>query len=47
MRKSKKIGNPKSCCSLHANDVLRDFVDSNVINAEPKSTKLDEQFLKE
>ena len=44
-KKIEKIENLKSCGSLNINDGLRNFDDTNVINAEPKSTKLDEPIL--
>ena len=45
MKSPKQIKKSKSCGLLHANDVLENFMDSNVINVEPKSTKLNEPIL--
>ena len=44
--KNQKIENQKTYGLLHANDVLEVFVNSTVINVEPKFTKLDEPILK-
>ena len=43
--KSKKKIKIKRYSSLYANDVHENFVESNIINVEPKSTKLDEPIL--
>jgi len=43
----KQYEKPKSCGLLHANDMIRYFADSNVINIELKSTKLNKSFLEE
>ena len=45
-KKFEEIENPKNEGSLHANDVLGHYVESNMKNVEPKSAKLDECILK-
>jgi len=44
-KKIKKIKKSTSRSLVHANNVLRDFVESNVTNIEPMSAKLDESIL--